>query len=53
MTNLELAQQQGNQAAPNVIDAAKASEVQIDTTLAQEQGNQATSLIADSLAGSR
>jgi hypothetical protein len=49
---MELAQQQGNQAAPNVIDAAKASEVQIDTTLAQEQGNQATPLIADSLAGS-
>lgn len=52
MTNLELAKQQGNQAAPNVIDAAKASEVQIDITLAQEQGNQATPLIADSLVGS-
>jgi hypothetical protein len=52
MTNLELAKEQGNQAAPNVIDAAKASEVQIDVTLAQEQGNQAAPLIADSLASS-
>jgi hypothetical protein len=52
MTNLELAKEQGNQAAPNIIDAAKDSEVQIDVTLAQEQGNQATPLIADSLAGS-
>ena len=52
MTNLELAKEQGNQSAPNVIDAAKASEVQIDVTLAQEQGNQAAPLIAASLASS-
>ena len=52
MTNLELAKEQGSQAAPNVIDAAKAGEVQIDVTLAQEQGNQAAPLIADSLASS-
>ena len=52
MTNLELAKEQGSQAAPNIIDAAKASEVQIDVTLAQEQGNQAAPLIADSLASS-
>lgn len=52
MTNLQKAAEQGNQAAPNIIDAAKAGEVQIDVTLAQEQGNQATPLIADSLASS-
>lgn len=52
MTNLELAKEQGSQAAPNVIDAAKAGEVQIDITLAPEQGNQAAPLIADSLASS-
>ena len=52
MTNIQKAKEQGNQSAPNVIDAAKASEVQIDVTLAQEQGNQAAPLIADSLASS-
>lgn len=41
MTNLELAKEQGNQAAPNIIDAAKAEELELDITLAKEQGNQA------------
>jgi hypothetical protein len=50
MTNLELAKEQGSQAAPNIIDAAKAEEIELDVTLAQEQGNQAAPLIADSLA---
>lgn len=52
MSNLDLAKEQGNQAATNVIDAAKAQEVQLEIQFAEEQGNQATTLLADGLAGS-
>lgn len=41
MTNLELAKQQGNQSAPNIIDAQKAGELDFSLNISDEQGNQA------------
>lgn len=51
MTNLELAKEQGKQAAPNVIDAAKTGEIRTDISLAEQQGNQAGLLLAENFKG--
>lgn len=51
LTNLEKAKEQGKQAAPNVIDAAKAGEITTDITMAEQQGNQAGLLLAENFKG--